>query len=107
MNDEITLSEKHGLNCSLEICTHCGKEMGIIMFGKLKDDIEAPKQVCLGHLCDECTTEFEKEHLTLVIEVDENENPTGRIATGVYTGEDYTPVKYCTVEIYEEIANDV
>lgn len=78
MKDEgITLSEKHGLNPSLEVCLVCRKDMGIVMFGQLKDDVEAPKQVCLGHLCDECTTKFKSEHKKILLETTEY-GPTGR-----------------------------
>ena len=107
MNDGILLSEKHGLNCSLEICTNCGKEMSIVLFGRLEDDAEAPKQVCMGHLCDDCTAEFEKEHKVLVLELNEDNNPTGRTVTATYNGEDYRPIMACTVETYEELINDI
>ena len=51
----IRLSKKHGLNASLEQCFLCGKDKGLILFGQLKDDVEAPRQVCLNQEpCDEC-----------------------------------------------------
>lgn len=76
-NEGIILSEKHGVNLSLEVCALCGKEMGIIMFGKLKDDVEAPKKSCLGHICDECATKFKKAHQRVLMEVSEL-GPTGK-----------------------------
>lgn len=75
-NDEdeegIILSKKHGVNPSIEICSICGKDMGIIMFGKLKDDIEAPRQICLGHICDDCQDKFRKEHKRIFMEISED-----------------------------------
>ena len=94
----ITLSERHGLNPSLEVCLACGKDMGIVMFGKLKDDIEAPKQVCLGHLCDECTAKFKSEHRKVLLETTEY-GPTGRYY--VFPEEGILP------EILEEIGDHV
>lgn len=99
MKDEgITLSEKHGLNPSLEVCLACGKDMGIVMFGKLKDDVEAPKQVCLGHLCDECTAKFKSEHKKVLLETTEY-GSTGRYY--VFPEEGILP------EILEEIGDHV
>lgn len=61
-NDEsIILSEKHGVNPSIEVCFLCQKDMGIIMFGKLKDDAEAPRQVCMGRLCEDCLQKLKEE----------------------------------------------
>ena len=99
MKDEgIILSEKHGLNSSLEVCLVCGKDMGIVMFGKLKDDIEAPKQVCLGNLCDECTAKFKSEHKKILLETTEY-GPTGRYY--VFPEEGILP------EILEEIGDHI
>lgn len=76
-NERIILSEKHGLNPSLEVCLACGKDIGIVMFGKLKDDIKAPKQVCLGHLCNECENKFKENHQKMLVETTED-GITGR-----------------------------
>ena len=76
-NEGIILSEKHGLNPSLEVCLVCGKDIGIVMFGKLKDDIEAPKKVCLYNICDECAERYKQEHKRILLEVSE-EGPTGK-----------------------------
>ncbi len=77
--DEILCSEKYGLNPSLEICTICNKEMGIVLFGKLKDDVEAPKQVCLGHICEDCTSKLKENHERLFLEINDS-GITGRYA---------------------------
>lgn len=70
VDDRIILSEKYGVNPSIEICTVCGEDLNnIILFGKLKDDIEAPKQVCLGGLCDKCISKLREEHKKLILEV--------------------------------------
>lgn len=76
-NEGIILSEKHGLNPSLEVCLACRKDIGIVMFGKLKDDIEAPKKVCLGHLCNECENKFKENHQKMLVETTED-RITGR-----------------------------
>lgn len=54
------LSKKHGLNPSLSHCEWCGKEIGIILFGALKGDLEAPRKVAEG-LCDECETKRKEQ----------------------------------------------
>lgn len=51
----IRISENHGLNPTVQICAWCGKNMGVLILGKLKDDVEAPRQMILDYEpCDEC-----------------------------------------------------
>ena len=63
----IILSEKHGVNPSLMLCPYCGKETGIALFGKLKGDKEAPRNVIGNELCDEYKEEV-KNGFVLMIE---------------------------------------
>lgn len=53
MGKGIKLSEKYGLNSSITLCPICGKETGIAMLGKLKNDLEAPKYI-QSDICDDC-----------------------------------------------------
>lgn len=53
MGKGIKLSEKHGVNPAITLCPVCGKEIGITLFGKLKNDAEVPKYV-IGDICNEC-----------------------------------------------------
>lgn len=81
-DEGIILSPKHGVNPSITHCECCGKEIGIAMFGKLKGDEEAPKNVYMG-LCKDCQNVVDQGGL-LIIEVKDGEtgnNPyrTGRI----------------------------
>jgi len=78
----ITLSPKHGVNPSITHCEVCGKEIGIALLGKLKNDAEAPRDIYMG-LCDECQKVIDQDGL-MIIEVRDGEtgnNPyrTGRI----------------------------
>lgn len=66
----ILLSENHGLNPSIDTCIFCGKDMGIILFGKLEDDKEAPKKVCSGNLCNDCLKRLEEEKKRLYIDIE-------------------------------------
>ena len=70
----IILSEKHGVNPSIEKCFYCGNDKGIILFGKLKGDEHAPKEV-INDLtpCEKCSPlirEPEKNHTVILIEND-------------------------------------
>lgn len=74
----IRLSEKHGVNPSITICFYCHKEIGIALFGKMKNDEEAPKY-CYNSLepCDECKEKYKDD--TLIVEYDmDAKEPTGR-----------------------------
>lgn len=91
----LRLSQKHGVNPSVEQCFYCMKDVGVILFGKMKAnrrtgerDPEAPRQVCFGpnsEPCDECKGLMKQG--VMLVSVDEekstdNENPwrTGNVA---------------------------
>lgn len=55
MSKDLRLSPKHGVNPSVEICYVCGKDVGVILFGALKGDVEAPRKACINKSpCAEC-----------------------------------------------------
>lgn len=76
--DEILLSKKYGVNPSMTVCFYCGEATGIALMGKLKGDVEAPKECCLSvEPCDKCKEKF--KDYCLVVEKDNSESsPTGR-----------------------------
>ena len=82
MSKNITLSPKHGVNPSVTHCECCGKEIGLALFGRLKGDAEAPRDIAMG-LCDDCKKVIDAQGL-MIIEVRDGEfgkNPyrTGRL----------------------------
>ena len=93
----IKLSPKHGVNPSITHCECCGKEIGIAMFGKLKGDEEAPKDVCMG-LCDDCQKVIDQQGL-IIIEVRDGETGKNPYRTGRIVG--------ITKEAKERIFKDV
>lgn len=61
MSKSIKVSPKHGVNPSIDHCFWCGKKIGIALFGKLKNDAEAPKNVCTSYEpCEECKFQMEQ-----------------------------------------------
>lgn len=59
MSKGITLSKKHGLNPSLDICFWCGEPKGIALCGKMKGDVESPKNMVTSlEPCDKCREKF-------------------------------------------------
>lgn len=76
----IKLSRKHGVNPSIDHCFVCGTDIGIVLFGRIKDDKEAPRNCCTGNLCKDCEEKL-KTHVA-VIEMKSKTNPerTGRVA---------------------------
>jgi hypothetical protein len=80
----ITLSEKHGVNPSITHCECCGKETGIALFGRLKGDQEAPRDVYAG-LCEDCEKVI-KLGGVLVIEVKDGEKGPDPYRTGRIVG---------------------
>ena len=92
MSKGITLSPKHGVNCSIVICPICKKDTSLVMFGRLKGDAKAPMKVD-GDLCDECN----KKYVTIV----EVESETNRKSTGRYA---YIPKEAVNIECKDGIA---
>ena len=92
MSKNITLSPKHGINPSIVICPICKKDTSIALFGRLKGDVEAPKQI-EGELCNEC----KKKYITIVeVESETNRRDTGRRA--------YIPKEAVNLECKDNIA---
>lgn len=82
--DGIALSPKHGVNPSITHCECCGKEIGIALFGKMKDDAEAPRDVAIG-LCDDCKKVIDANGL-MIIEVRDGESGNNPYRTGRIVG---------------------
>lgn len=111
----IKLSKKHGVNPSVTRCECCGKEIGIALFGRLKGDAEAPREVAMG-LCDNCKKVVEQKGL-LIIEVRDGEtgkNPyrTGRIigisqqAKERMFNDINSPICYMEQSLFSKVFND-
>lgn len=117
----IRLSKEYGVNPSVETCTICGKEMGVVMFGaSYKDEngkpAEAPHKVCLGNICDDCKKVIEDGGI-FSIEVRDGEsgnNPyrTGRIIAvkesaikNILKG--YSKVNYVEHSVWEKLFPNV
>lgn len=56
MSKGIKISPKHGLNPTIPVCFWCGKQKNeIALMGRMKGDIEAPKNMVLDYVpCEEC-----------------------------------------------------
>ena len=84
----LRISKKYGLNPSVETCTICGKDMGVVLFGTSYKDSngktsKAPHEVCTGGICEDCKRVIDNGGI-FFIEVRDGErggNPyrTGRI----------------------------
>lgn len=79
----MTVSDKHGLNPSMDICFFCGEPKGIALFGKMKGDAEAPRHVLLNYEpCDKCKEAMAKGTTILEVVTEDNGNP--QIQEGAY-----------------------
>lgn len=91
----IILSEKHGLNPSMDVCMICGEVHQLVLLGKLPEDREAPKQVCTGQVCQKCISQLVENKERLYIEC--NNVPTGRYGK--------VPDEYLKEEYLQEIGD--
>ena len=55
----IRISPKHGVNPIVTKCPCCGKDTGVALLGKIKDDAEAPINIYDQEPCDSCKKEFD------------------------------------------------
>lgn len=80
--DEIIISQKHGVNPLLLKCFACGKDAGIALLGKLKNDEEAPMEMTDQNIfCDNCQNVINQDGL-LVISVRDGETDNNPFRTG-------------------------
>ena len=115
--DSITLSPKHGLNPSILHCECCGKDYGLGMFGRLKGDEEAPKDIMHG-FCEDCSKVIDQGGV-MIVEVADGEgerNPKNPYRTGRIVGcsKQYkernnitTPMIYMEQSMFNEIFGKV
>ena len=80
----IRISEKHGLNPSITHCEVCGKETGLALFGRLKGDQKAPRDIYQG-LCDDCQRVIDMGGV-MIIEVRDGESGNNPYRTGRLVG---------------------
>ena len=79
MSKGILISEKHGVNPSIQKCRICGDSIGVILFGKLKDDREAPREVH-HDTCDKCKQLIDEGGIALIeVRDSDPEYRTGRL----------------------------
>lgn len=86
MSKGIKISPKHGLNPTIPVCFWCGKQKNeIALIGRMKGDIEAPKNMVLDYVpCEEC-----QNHMAMgvaVLEASDHPNTEGQppMQNGVY-----------------------
>ena len=113
--ESIVLSPKHGVNPSVTHCECCGKEIGIALFGKMKDDAEAPRDVAMG-LCDDCKKVIDANGL-MIIEVRDGESGNNPYRTGRIVGiskdakerifkDIKSPICYMEQSMFSQMFND-
>ena len=86
MRKGIKVSPKYGLNPTIPVCFWCGKQKNeIALMGRMKGDIEAPKNMVLDYVpCEEC-----QSHMAMgvaVLEASDRPNTEGQppMQKGVY-----------------------
>ena len=86
MGKGIKISPKYGVNPTIPVCFWCGKQKNeIALMGRMKGDIEAPKNMVLDYVpCEEC-----QNHMAMgvaVLEASDHPNTEGQppMQKGVY-----------------------
>ena len=81
----IRISEKYGVNPSMDCCFYCGEVTGIALMGKISNkynhDVEAPHQCCTSvKPCKKCAEKYKDYVLMVEAKSSDPKNPqlTGR-----------------------------
>lgn len=71
----LRLSEKHGVNPSVDKCFYCGEDRGIVLFGRLAGDAEAPRSMVCDYVpCDRCAAWMTKGVILLSVRAGEQKS---------------------------------
>ena len=103
----IKISPKYGVNPTIPVCFWCGKPKNeIALMGRMKDDIEAPKNMVLDYVpCEEC-----QNHMAMgvaVFEASDHPNTEGQppMQEGVYPTSRFVVVtKECADRVFNAYA---
>lgn len=89
----IKLSKNHGVNPTIPKCFVCGEDKNeIILMGRLKDDAEAPKNICFDNEpCDKCKGYMKKGIIMISVRDGENTDNPYRTGGWVVLKEDAFP----------------
>lgn len=81
----IRISEKYGVNPSMDCCFYCGEVTGIALMGKISNkdnhDVEAPRHCCTSVTpCEKCAEKYKDYVLMVEAKSSDSKNPqpTGR-----------------------------
>lgn len=115
----IKVSEKYGVNPSVDTCFICGKETNVVLFGASYKDkngktAEAPRRVCTGQLCDNCQKVINEGGIFFIAVKDgeSGNNPwrTGQITAikeeavqRIFTDFPYKKINYIEESAYKQI----
>jgi len=79
---DIKLSPKFGVNPSIERCFYCGADKGLILFGRLRGDVEAPKAAAFNYEpCNDCA-QYMQQGVILISVTDASTNDQDACRTG-------------------------
>jgi hypothetical protein len=113
----IRLSEKHGVNPSMDTCFYCGEVTGIALMGKISNkdnpDVEAPRYCCSSvKPCDKCAEKYKDYVLMVEAKSSDSKNPqpTGRwfvlkkeVLNPAYRN---SPVAFMLEQDFNQVLND-
>lgn len=117
----LRVSKKYGVNPSVEVCTICGKDIGVVLFGTSYKDANgkpsaAPHEVCTDGICDDCKQVIDNGGI-FFIEVRDGESGNSPYRTGRIIAvkedavkkilKDYNKVNYVEQSVWKLLFPDV
>lgn len=72
----VILDEKYGVNPSVNVCFWCGRDIGVVLFGRMKGGKEAPRKCVIDkEPCDDCRKNMS---LGITLMIANSDGPTGQ-----------------------------
>jgi hypothetical protein len=79
----LTLSPKHGVNPSVGLCFFCQKAKEVLLFGRMKGDEQAPREVVANmEPCDECAGLMKQGIILISVDPAQSEDKTNPWRSG-------------------------
>lgn len=83
MTDRLRLSSHYGVNPSVDQCFFCLGDKGVILFGRLPGDVEAPTTICMDmEPCDSCAKHMEEGIILISVDPSKSKDMVNPWRTG-------------------------
>jgi hypothetical protein len=100
----IRLSSKFGVNPSIEVCFVCGEDIGVVLCGYIKGDVEAPKKMVVNRTpCKNCCELMQLGIVMISVKDGEQSEDNPKRTGGWVVVKDEAIKKVVSEEVFEKM----